>query len=312
MNSMKKFKLPYFILSLGLFFAYSSAFSQKKWSGVVLYNLDYNGLTKNMIVDPVVRISKGKFSYPTPIPADSWDKADANKILGGYFNRFCKEEYPKGRKLDIFLDGRKAGSAKITELDTLHSCSPVVSEVAVSYIDSTTARFREYGLAISALPPQRPITKFSVDSSLEKSITEYVKQEFIRQGVKKEYAEILEAKDIRATDLDGDGKPEYLVTYMIIGETVKRGDYEPNMQYTLTLILQPTANGFKQIFFHYPEPGIPDETHYYRFIDILDLDGDGIGEVIIQKRNYSSWDYIVLKKKGDKWEEAYEGAGGGC
>ena len=118
--------------------------------------------------------------------------------------------------------------------------------------------------------------------------------------------------DIHATDMNGNGSPEYLVTDALVGEVVKRGDYDPNIQYALALILEPTADGFKQLFSHFPEPGIPDESHTYRFTDIIDLDGDGICEVIIQKRNYSSWDYILLKKKGDVWEQIYEGAGGGC
>jgi len=312
MNSMKTNILKFCILSLTVFLAISNASAQKKWPGVVLYNLDFNGLSKRMIIDPVVRISKKEFSYPTPIPPDSWDKPDANQILGQYFDKFCHEEYSKGRKLDVYIDGRKCGSAKVTELDTLHSCSPVVSEVQDSYFDTLTAKFQDHGLVISALPPQPPIQKFSLDTGLERSITLYAKQEFIKKGVPKEWAEKLEVKDIRITDLDGDGKPEYLASFMIVGAVVRRGDYEPNIQYTLTLILQPTPTGLKQVFNHYPDPGIPDESHYYRFIDILDLDGDGICEVVIQKRNYSSWDYIVLKKNGDKWEEAYEGAGGGC
>jgi hypothetical protein len=79
------------------------------------------------------------------------------------------------------------------------------------------------------------------------------------------------------------------------------------------MILEPApGGGFKQLFSHYPDPGIPNETHAYRFFDVIDLDGDGICEVVIQRNNYSSWDYILLKKKGDVWEEVYEGAGGGC
>lgn len=290
-----------------------STYAQKKWPGVVLYSIEQNGITGHLIIDPVVRISKGKFSYPVPTPAEAFDDPNAEKVLGGYFKRFCKEEYLRGRKIDLYVDGNKCGTAKITMLDTLHSCSPVVSEVRVSYLDSASLHFTGHGLVVSGLIPKKPIPKFTVDTTMEKSLYEYARNEFIQRGVKKELAQNAEVTDIRATDLDGDGKPEYLVTYLIIGEVVKRGDYEPSMQYTLTLILEPSpGGGFKQLYSHFPDPGIPDETHTYRFTDVLDLDGNGICEVVIQKRNYSSWDYILLKKKGDVWEEIYEGAGGGC
>ncbi len=288
-------------------------FAQKKWAGIVLYNIDHNGITGNMVVDPVVRISKGKFSYPAPIPPDTWDKPDATKILGSYFDRYCKEEYPKGRKFEIFVDGNRCGYAKVTELDSIHSCSPVISEVSVSYTDSAVLHFIDHGLAIAGLPPRRTIRKFSVDSLLEDSLYKYAKLEFIRRGVKKEYAKDMQVREIRAVDLNGDGKPKYLVSYLINGESVKRTNYDGNIQYSLVMILEPSPGGFTQLFSHYPDPAIPEETHTSKFVDVIDLDGDGICEIVIQQVFYmKNWDYVLLKKKGDIWEQVYEGAGGGC
>jgi hypothetical protein len=309
-----KFKISFhIIITAGIVITGGRAFAQKRWPGVVLYNIDENGISKNLIIDPVVRISNGVFSYPVPIPPETWGKPDARKILDGYFDRFCKEEYPKGRKLELFVDGNKCGSAKITGLDTLNSCSPVVSEVGVSYINSAAHHFMGHGLVIATLPSGRAVPKFSVDTLLEKTFYEYGKAEFLRRGVKKEIVEKMEVKDIRSADLDGDGKPEYLVNCFIIGEDVKHGEIESNMQYSLSLILEPTTTGFKQLFSHYPDPGIPEETHTYKFIDVIDLDGDGTCEVVIQQViSLSSWDYILLKKKDKVWEQVYEGAGGGC
>lgn len=310
---MKLRKQIYIAFFTGILFFPGQNFAQKKWPGVVLYFVDINGLSGKFIVDPVVRINKGEFSYPVPTPPEAFEGADAEKVLGGYFDRFCKEEYQRGRKLEFFIDGNKCGSAKITELDSLHSCSPVVSEVRISYIDSDALHFSGHGLVLASPNPKKTILNFPFDSITENSLYTYAQSEFLRQGVKKELIEKVEAKDVRAIDLDGDGKPEYLVSYMIIGEEVKRGDYEPNMQYSLTMILKPSkGGGFKQLFLHYPEPGIPDESHYYRFGDVIDLDNDGNCEIVIQKRNYSSWSYILLKKKGDVWVQVYEGAGGGC
>jgi hypothetical protein len=312
-NNMK-YRIPlYIILTAGIIISGGSAFAQKKWPGVVLYNIDLNGVSKRLIIDPVVRISKDEFSYPAPIPPDTWDKADANKLLRNYFDRYCKEEYPRGRKLELFIDGNKCGSAKITEVDSLNSCSPVVSEVEVSYTDSSARSFKGHGLVIASLPSARAVKNFPVDSIFEKTLYDYGKAEFLHRGVKKDIAENMEIKDIRAVDLDGDGKPEYLVNFFIVGEDAKHGEIESNMQYSFSAILKPSADGFKQVFFHYPEANIPEETHIYKFIDVLDLDGDGICEVIIQQViSMTAWDYIVLKKKGDVWVQVYEGAGGGC
>ena len=278
-----------------------------------MYSIDLNNITGHFIIDPVVRISKGKFSYPVPTPPEAFEGPDPEKVLSGYFNKFCKEEYPKGRKLDLFIDGNKCGSVKITEIDSLNSCSPVVSEIHVSYFDSANLHFTGHGIVIASPESKRTILNFPVDTVTENALYKYAQNEFLVHGVKKDLLAKVEVKDIRAADLDGDGKPEYLVSYMIVGEEVKRGDYDGNMQYSLTLILKSSSDGgFKQLFSHYPDPGIPDESHYYRFGDVIDLDDDGACEVVIQKRNFSSWDYILLKKKDNIWVEVYEGAGGGC
>ncbi len=310
---MKLSRYIFLVIFAGISFPTSQTFAQKKWPGVVLYFIDINGITGNFIIDPVVRITKDKFSYPVPTPPEAFEGSDAESRLEGYFNRFCKEEYKQDRKLELFIDGNKSGSVKITTVDSLHSCSPVVSEVHISYLDSANLHFTGHGLVLASPKQKKTILNFPFDSITENSLYAYAQSVFLSHGVNKGLIEKVEAKDVRAVDIDGDGKPEYLVSYMIIGEEVKRGDYEPNMQYSLTMILKPTPNGgFKQLFLHYPDPGIPDESHYYRFGDVIDLDNDGNCEVIIQKRNYSSWDYILLKKKGDVWIEVYEGAGGGC
>ena len=303
----------YIAIITGILLFGNQSFAQKKWPGEVIYFIDINGLSTKFIIDPVVRIAKDKFSYPVPTPPEAFDAQNADSVLGWYFNRFCKEEYPKGRKLDLFIDGNKCGIVKLTQLDTLHSCSPVVSEVQIIYTDSANLHFTGHGLVIPATKPKRTILNFPLDSITENSLYVYAQNEFLRHGINKELIKRMEAKDVRVVDIDGDGKPEYLASYMIIGEEVKRGDYEPNMQYSLAMILKPTADGgFQQLFSNYPEPGIPDESYYYRFGDVIDLDNDGNCEVVVQKRNYSSWSYILLKKKGNVWVQVYEGAGGGC
>jgi hypothetical protein len=310
---MKSKGLLKIVLLAGILLLDEYSFAQQKWPGVVLYNFDFNGVTKNFILDPIVRISNKEFSYPVPIPPETWDKVNSHELLAGYFYRFCNEEYTKGRKLELFMDGLKCGSAAITGIDSENSCSPVVAEVKEKFFDSSNHHFEGHGLVIASTSKTKPIRTFIVDSVLEKKLYDYGKDEFIRRGVRKVVADRMEIKDVRADDLDGDGKPEYLISYFIIGEDTTYGEIDANMQYSLFLILDSTATGYKQVYSHYPDPAIPQNTHLYKFIDVLDLDGDGVCEVMIQNIiSMIRWDYIVLKKKGDIWEEIYEGGGGGC
>ena len=48
------------------------------------------------------------------------------------------------------------------------------------------------------------------------------------------------------------------------------------------------------------------------FVDELDLDGDGIGEVITQVSGSESWEYAIYKRRAGRWQAIYKGGGGGC
>ncbi len=48
------------------------------------------------------------------------------------------------------------------------------------------------------------------------------------------------------------------------------------------------------------------------FVDQLDLDDDGVDEIIAIVGYSESWDYIVYKQVNGAWKKIYEGGGGGC
>ncbi|MEI8134637.1 MAG: hypothetical protein WCH46_06105 [bacterium] len=311
MRHIHIFFISGFLLALGILQP-QQTLAQKKWPGVVLFSIERNSISREFIIDPVVRIDEKGPSYPVPTPPEAFDGPDAEKVIKGYFDRFCKEEYKKGRVLDLYVGGNKTGVVKVGNIDTLNSCSSVISEVKLAYDDSMKFLMKLHGLVISHAQPLRPIPEFKIDSVLEIGVLKYGKDEFTNRGVPKNIVDRAYIFEIRATDLDGDGKPEYLVTYYIMGDEVKRGEFEGEIQYSLTVILRPDGNGFKSLFTHYPDPGISLETHYYKIVDVLDIAGDGNCDVVIQRRNVSSWDYILLQYNGKIYEEVYEGSGGGC
>src|SRR5579872_2174548 len=92
---------------------FSSAWAQKKLPGIVLYSIEKNSISGNYIIDPVVRIDKGEYGYPVPTPPEAFEGEDSHKVLEEYFDRFDKEEYHKGRKLEVFVDGNRSGTATV-------------------------------------------------------------------------------------------------------------------------------------------------------------------------------------------------------
>src|SRR5947209_7073226 len=119
------------LIAAWLFILFSPVLA-KRWPGLVLYNLERNSISRKYIIDPAVRIDKGKYSYPVPTPASIFDDPYSQDSLAAYFDRFDREEYPVGRTFQIYSNGNKCGTATVTGLDTVNSCSPVVAEVETS------------------------------------------------------------------------------------------------------------------------------------------------------------------------------------
>lgn len=49
-----------------------------------------------------------------------------------------------------------------------------------------------------------------------------------------------------------------------------------------------------------------------QLLDVMDLGGDGVGEVLLRLPKNGAWDYLVFKRLLSTWVKLYEGRGGGC
>src|SRR5258708_21808402 len=58
------------------------------------------------------------------------------------------------------------------------------------------------------------------------------------------------------------------------------------------------------------EDGMDSED--YRFVDQLDLDGDGFDEIVVEVRGYESEEFRILKRVNGVWTRVHVGGGGGC
>jgi hypothetical protein len=56
--------------------------------------------------------------------------------------------------------------------------------------------------------------------------------------------------------------------------------------------------------------GMDDEGH--RFVDQLDLDGDGTDEIIVEVTGYESEEFRIYKRQNGFWHQVHVGGQGGC
>ena len=48
------------------------------------------------------------------------------------------------------------------------------------------------------------------------------------------------------------------------------------------------------------------------YVDQLDVDGDGIGEVFTVQGGFDAYAYVIFKKVRGRWREVYQGIGDAC
>jgi hypothetical protein len=49
-----------------------------------------------------------------------------------------------------------------------------------------------------------------------------------------------------------------------------------------------------------------------RFVDQLDLDGDGTDEIVVEVTGYESEEFVVYKRTSGRWKQVHIGGQGGC
>jgi hypothetical protein len=54
------------------------------------------------------------------------------------------------------------------------------------------------------------------------------------------------------------------------------------------------------------------DSQTFRFVDQLDLDGDGIDELVVETIGYESEGFAIYKRQGGTWRQVWAGGGGAC
>lgn len=250
-------------------------------------------------MEPVVVYSRGVFSKP---PVDG-DEAALSSFVGEYFRQ--------GRRYRLLSGGGEAGSVTVKQYQE-QGCVGLVADVSVD----TSARL---GGNVQALATNSPTLGGRASSRRAPTDVERMaaliqaREAYADNNVGAALVKRMEVVNLTATDLDGDGTFELVGSFRIDRKTAKGED-----SYTLFIISEPVAGPAAPgaptgrpalVWFHHGGEG---EYADRRFVDQLDIDGDGVAEVVAGGDYYESNDYIIYKKSRGTWRAVYQGGGGGC
>lgn len=245
---------------------------------------------ESVSVEPVVIYRGGKYEVP-PV----------NEEKGN--NAFAREYFRSGRKFRIISGGGEAGTLTIIKYQE-PGCVGLVADATAE----TTARLggRVKALATDSQTLGRGAISRRAPTETERArAVELARTTYTKHSVGASLVSKMEVVNLTATDLDRDGRFE------LVGSFLAGKNDVGSTSYTLFLIMEPAGSGFKTAWewFHLGSEDSYEDRH---FVDQVDLDGDGVGEVIAMGSYYESNDYIIYKKIQGRWRPVYKGGGGGC
>ena len=217
---------------------------------------------------------------------------------------FAREYFRAGRKYRALTGGGDGGTVTVRKyLD--QGCVGLVAEATVE----TQARLggRVQALATDSETLGRGASSRRAPTEAERArAVELARAAYAKNGVPAALASGVQVVNLTATDLDRDGKFELVGSFLV----EKKSETMPDA-YTLFLIVEPEGGSLKTAWewFHH---GFEGEYADRQFVDQLDLDGDGVGEVVAEGIYYESNDYVVYKRQQGRWRPVYQGGGGGC
>jgi hypothetical protein len=253
---------------------------------VVLFDTANYG--NERIILPIVMLRGGRYVAPPSF---------SNKAAR---RRFAATYYRAGQKYRLLYGGNELGTVSVKDRKT---CDTTAANVLVQ----AAAKFEGRGLVTNSDSLLRkPVNYRDLTEDEKTAMMKLVQPSFRRAGVDVPEFEGV-ANGAVAADLDGDGKSELVGTFATGAK----------MQHTLFIIAEPSGKGYTPtlLLFQAAKDEYGDHQVRWDLLDGIDLDGDGVGEVIISVNDYRSpddWNYLIYKKQGGRWRSVYSGGGMRC
>ena len=289
-------RLPVFVLSLAVCACAAVGARQKPagpgaaqgGGGAVVFAV--SKYESSVTAEPVVIYRNGAYVVP---PIDNDDGTHS----------FARDYFRAGRKYRILSGGGEAGTLTIIKYQE-PGCVGLVADATAE----TQARLggRVKALATDSQTLGRGTASRRAPTEAERTrAVELARAAYAKNGVGAALASKMEVVNLTATDLDRDGRFELVGSFLV----KKEGSAPDN--YTLFLIMEPAGDALKTAWewFH---KGFEDAYEDRHFVDQVDFDGDGVGEIIAMGSYYESNDYVIYKRQQGRWRPVYKGGGGGC
>jgi len=244
-----------------------------------------------MNMDAVVMIEAGKFKAPFDENSEAAQQ------------EFAREYFKPGREYRLTFGGGEVGTATVQKFAT--GCNNIHASVAVESFAKIRGQVKALATNSDSLGKRTSARRAPSDSE-RAAVMDLVKKIYTLHGVSGSQYRSLKVTNLAATDLDGDGRYEMIGSFALALKTKAERD--------LFLIAEAQGAGMRAGLakFQAYQPPAEGFLSSIDFVDQLDLDGDGTGEVFAVQGGFDAYGYLIFKRSGDRWRQVYSAMGDAC
>ncbi len=216
---------------------------------------------------------------------------------------FGDEYFKKGTVYRLIFGGGDAGTATVSKWS--EGCNNIHAQATVS----TSARLG--GKVMALATNSETLGKHSVSrrpptDAERAAVMTLMKSIYQRNRTPASLMPAIKVTNLTATDLNGDGKYEMIGSFTLAAKNKFERD--------LFLIAIPQGTAMRADFVKFQAYQPPPEGFLSSidFIDQLDVDGDGRGEVFATQGAFDGYALLVFKKVGVRWRQVHDQIGDLC
>ncbi len=216
---------------------------------------------------------------------------------------FGDEYFAPGKVYRLIFGGGEAGSVTVKKWS--EGCNNIHAEVT----PATTARLGGKVMALATnsetLGKRAPARRAPTDTERAAVLT-LMKSIYAQNHTPASLIPSIKVTNLTATDLNGDGQYEMIGSFMLTAKNKFQRDL------FLVAHQQGTAMRAELVKFQAYKPPPEGFLSSIDFIDQLDLDGDGTGEIFAEQGGFDGYALLIFKKVGGHWRQVYDMIGDAC
>ena len=287
-SNLKRFSLALLTISTVTMFSVVAAVGQAR-KPIMVFAV--SGETDLESMDAVVALSGKQLR----VPFTDEQKDRQKKVAAEYFGT--------GRTYRLIFGGGEAGSVTVKKWS--EGCNSVHAEVALSTSAHLGGPVRALATNSDTLG-KGASTRRAPTEAERAAVMTLGKSIYQQNRTPASLIAGIKVTNLTATDLDGDGKYELIGSFT----SAAKNKFERD----LFLIAKSQGTGMRADLAKFQGYQPPPETFLSSidFIDHLDLDGNGVGEVFAVQGAFDGYSYLIFKKVAGRWREVYNTIGDLC